>query len=715
MIVALVLLAAIAGPTIAPRDPMQTNPVVEVGERFWTPPFPVFTVPGFPMGSDQFGRDLFSRLLWAIAPTLLMVIPVALVRLLVGTLLGLAAGFSTNRLGHFLELLISGALAVPVLLVALGGIAMLGVKHGLIVFIFGLALNGWAETARFIQEQTRLIKQQPYIEAAQALGGSTSDLLFRHVLRQVVPYLWMLVAFEISGTMVVAAELGSLGYYIGGGVWIEVFDFVAVNVVGLPELGQMLGTSITRLTTPNALLMTAGVIFVIILGFNLLGEGLRSHTSLNNIRPNPFWDNLRWRLDEWLDRIIPEPGSWRWRWGVAFFIADVLAVVLLSIWLIGPYVSRVFIKQPPSAPALVFSPHPWPMERHDPQGTLYTPVVGPQKPGVAWTFQDAAGFSGGPVVAQDGSLYIASQSRKLYALDAQGKLAWQVDLPEPPVGAPALGAAGEIYVVGNKGGIVAVKPDGSLLWSLPSNLGIATSGPIVAADGKIYYTIIDSVRVVSPQGELLAYWPVSKSVPETPPRLSPDEAWILLHEGGVSRVDGSKLDTRAVNDEGSTFSDPVFVVGANGEMYFRSGHGLTLWKAQDHATVNLGKISWDPKGSIMAYPADAGMSASGLAWMVYTDAYGDTRIVWINEQDLSVSQVRLAFMGSRVIGVDGKDTLYACTTSGSLTCYGIHPGKNQPSWSLDLNEDSPAAGGAVLPGRLYVSSQGGMLYALEDR
>jgi peptide/nickel transport system permease protein len=65
VIVALVLLAAIAGPTIAPRDPMQTNPVVEVGDRFWTPPFPVFTVPGFPLGSDQFGRDLFSRLLWS--------------------------------------------------------------------------------------------------------------------------------------------------------------------------------------------------------------------------------------------------------------------------------------------------------------------------------------------------------------------------------------------------------------------------------------------------------------------------------------------------------------------------------------------------------------------------------------------------------------------------------------------------------------------------
>jgi len=74
----------------------------------------------FPLGSDPFGRDLLSRLLWGIAPTLLLVLPVALVRLVLGISIGLAAGFSEGRRGRFLDTLISGALAIPVLLVALG-------------------------------------------------------------------------------------------------------------------------------------------------------------------------------------------------------------------------------------------------------------------------------------------------------------------------------------------------------------------------------------------------------------------------------------------------------------------------------------------------------------------------------------------------------------------------------------------------------------------
>jgi hypothetical protein len=104
VIVGLVLLIAIAGPKIAPHDPMQTNFAVPVGSRIYSPPFPAFTVPGYPLGSDQFGRDLFSRLLWAVAPTLLMIIPVALVRLLLGMLIGLGSqghySYVSGRCGY---------------------------------------------------------------------------------------------------------------------------------------------------------------------------------------------------------------------------------------------------------------------------------------------------------------------------------------------------------------------------------------------------------------------------------------------------------------------------------------------------------------------------------------------------------------------------------------------------------------------------------------
>lgn len=74
---------------------------------------------------------------------------------------------------------------------------------------------------------------------------------------------WALLAFaEISSTLLVTAELGFLEIYIGGEVWIEVFDFRAVNVAGLPELGQMLATALVKISDPSAMLVIGSFIFM---------------------------------------------------------------------------------------------------------------------------------------------------------------------------------------------------------------------------------------------------------------------------------------------------------------------------------------------------------------------------------------------------------------------------------------------------------------------
>jgi outer membrane protein assembly factor BamB len=590
-----------------------------------------------------------------------------------------------------------------------------GAKHGMIAFIFGLALNGWAETARYVQEQTRLIKQQPYMEAARAMGGSTGDMLIRHVLRQIMPAVWMMLAFEISGTMLVSAELGFLGYYIGGGMWIEVQDFVAVNITDLPELGQMLGTALVNITRPETLLVTGGMIFIVILGFNLLGDGLRTRLQVDRIEPSSFLSDLGERLNIWLDAITPQQDTPRWRWGVVFLVADLTAVMALACWLLVHLPAVVQVPKPAAVPLANTSPHPWPMERHDPQGTLYTPIVGPQNPAIRWIFQDAAGFVGGPVVAKDGTIYQLSKAQLLYALSPQGKVLRQVPLDEPPVGSPALGKGGVIYVVGSKGGISAYKPDGSRLWVLPSPAGIATSGPVVASDGTIYYAIIDTVRAVSPEGVLVGFWQIAKSMSDYPPRLSPDGQWLLLHEAGASRTGGTPLNTLALKDDTAQFSDPNFVVGADGFVYYRTGHGLTRMQVTGNIAESLARVSWDPKGIIQAYPADAGVSPNGWAWLLYSDEYSDTEIIWIHTGSLTVKILRLPVRGLRVVGVDQQDTLYGCTRSfAQSTCYALRQDKTKPLWSLDLENTDRLAGAALLEGTLYVATQDGTLYALED-
>jgi len=289
-----VVYLAVAGPGLAPHDPLEENLIVRdpVDGEWHIPPFEAFALTGFPLGSDEFGRDMLSRLLYAVRPTLQMVLVVAAVRLFLGTLIGLVAGWSTGRLGGFFDSLISSALAIPGLLVALGAIAVVGVELGVLAFIIGLSITGWAETARLVREQTRAIRREVYVEAAHALGATGPQIVFRHVVRQIRAMLLMLFAFEIGGTLMLTAGLGFLGYYIGGDVWVDVDDFVARRTSGSPELGQMLATAWVRLTDPWGLVSVGSVVFASVLGFNLIGEGLRLR-----IDPESEMGRIRWLSD----------------------------------------------------------------------------------------------------------------------------------------------------------------------------------------------------------------------------------------------------------------------------------------------------------------------------------------------------------------------------------------------------------------------------------
>ena len=167
----------------------------------------------------------------------------------------------------------------------------------MLAFIIGLSVTGWAETARLVREQTRTIRSEIYVEAAHALGATEPQIVFWHVVRQIRAMLLMLFAFEVGGTLMLTAGLGFLGYYIGGDVWVDVADFVARRTSGTPELGQMLATSYVRLTDPWGLVAVGSVVFAAVLGFNLIGEGLRLRLD-----PANEMGRIRW-LSEGLGRL----------------------------------------------------------------------------------------------------------------------------------------------------------------------------------------------------------------------------------------------------------------------------------------------------------------------------------------------------------------------------------------------------------------------------
>ena len=274
LLLALIIFLAVFGPLLAPRDPREQNLVIRVDDQWLTPPYRAFT-PGFALGSDSLGRDLFSWLLWAVRPTMGVIGVVATLRMLLGTTIGLIAGWSERAPGHLADAMIAAALAAPTLIVALIVITAVGFRLGVWAFVAGLAATGWADTAQMVRARVRLVKRQEAIEAARALGSSGAQILVLHVMPQVMPLIWSLLAFEVSSTLTTAAGLGFLGYYMGGAVFAEVDDFVYQRISEMPELGQMLATAWLVLDEPWAMVAAGSVVFLIVLTFTLLGEGLQ--------------------------------------------------------------------------------------------------------------------------------------------------------------------------------------------------------------------------------------------------------------------------------------------------------------------------------------------------------------------------------------------------------------------------------------------------------
>lgn len=291
------LLIAIFGPRFAPHDPTAVmTDVLMVGGKAFIPsvqPVPPLVTSEFLLGTDIAGRDLFSRFLWAVRPTLILCSIIAALRLALGVILGLAAGWFGGFAERVIDILIHVSLAVPILLFALAVITLLGSddhNYELPTFIVALVATGWAGTAVFVKNSTLVTKREPYIESARSLGATPGRILGRHVLPQLWPALPALISFELAATLLVVAELGFLGLFIGEAFVIQGRSGdITESPIGItanwPELAQMMSNFWSKmLLTPWEVAFVGIAIFLLIFAFNLLGEGLRRQTDITRSR-----------------------------------------------------------------------------------------------------------------------------------------------------------------------------------------------------------------------------------------------------------------------------------------------------------------------------------------------------------------------------------------------------------------------------------------------
>ncbi len=241
---------SIFAPLLAPYDPIAQS----LGTRL-QPPFS----PGHWMGTDDFGRDIWSRILFGSRITLYIVLLVILTAPLVGLIIGTVAGYFGGWVDSVLMRITDIFLAFPKLILALALVAVLG--PGMENAVLAIALTSWPPYARVARAETLTVRNSDYIAATRLQGASAARLIWGHVMPMCLPSVIIRVTLDMAGVILTAAGLGFLGLGVQP---------------PLPEWGLMISAGRKFLFEQWWVATMPGLaIFIVSLGFNLLGDGLR--------------------------------------------------------------------------------------------------------------------------------------------------------------------------------------------------------------------------------------------------------------------------------------------------------------------------------------------------------------------------------------------------------------------------------------------------------
>ena len=248
LVLALVLLAVLA-PWIAPHPPT----VGDLAQRLQPPSATHW------FGTDDQGRDIFSRLLHGSRITLFVVVLVAVLAAPIGLLVGTAAGYAGGWVDALLMRITDIFLAFPRLILALAFVAALG--PGIENAVIAIAITSWPPYARIARAETLTLRQADYIQAVRLLGAGPVRVVLRHVMPMCVPSVIVRVTLDMAGIILTAAGLGFLG--LGA-------------QPPMPEWGAMIAAGRAYVLDQWWVAAAPGAaIFIVSLAFNLLGDGLR--------------------------------------------------------------------------------------------------------------------------------------------------------------------------------------------------------------------------------------------------------------------------------------------------------------------------------------------------------------------------------------------------------------------------------------------------------
>lgn len=248
-LILLLALAAVFAPLLAPHDPAAIDATARLAG----------SSAEHPLGTDELGRDLLSRLLFGARWSLGIACLATLVVMVVGIAVGLVAGLYGGLLDNALMRIVDVLLAFPSLLLYLAVVGTLG--PGVRNVFLALVAISWASYARVVRGLVVSARQRDYVMAARALGATSRRVMVRHILPNIVSRVVVLASLQVGGMILALAALGFFG--LGA-------------QPPTPEWGTMVNQSRLFLQRAPTLMVYPGLaISLAVLGFNLFGDGLR--------------------------------------------------------------------------------------------------------------------------------------------------------------------------------------------------------------------------------------------------------------------------------------------------------------------------------------------------------------------------------------------------------------------------------------------------------
>jgi peptide/nickel transport system permease protein len=255
----LIVIMALAAPILAPHDPYKQD----LNTRLTGPIWHHDGTWNHVLGTDNLGRDYLSRLMYGARISLLIGVAAMLISGVIGTILGVAAGYFGGRVDMVVSAIIATRLALPIMLVALAIVALLGGSLLIVVLVLGFMI--WNRFALVMRASTQQLRSMDYVSSAKTSGCSTLRIIVTEIMPNILNNLIVVATLEITRAILIEAGLSFLGMGVQP---------------PLPSWGLMVAEAKEfMLFSPWMIMIPGGAIFILVLSINLLGDGIRDITA----------------------------------------------------------------------------------------------------------------------------------------------------------------------------------------------------------------------------------------------------------------------------------------------------------------------------------------------------------------------------------------------------------------------------------------------------